>query len=505
MSENGRFRRVLGATDAFVDWYRVVQTRDPRFDGVVFIGVTTTGIYCRPVCTARTPGRDRCLYFKSAAEAEREGFRACFRCRPELAPGSATVDSAARLAALATRRIEEGVSDIEELATALGVTSRHLRRVLNDELGVSPIELLQTKRAGLARQLLLGTTLPVTDIAFASGFSSIRRFNTVIRERFDRSPTELRRRGARGARRAGLVLRLDYRPPLDWDALLEFLAARAIPEVESITDGVYRRTVRIGERVGFVAVRRDPARAALLCDVSLSLAPVVQEVVARVRRLFDLDAHPTVIAGHLARDPRLAPLVKKSRGLRLPGAFDGFEMASRAVLGQQVTVKGATTLAGRLAKRFGTPLETPFGEALSIVFPSAADLAAPHAAAAIALLGMPRTRADAIATLARAVAAGRLALHPHAEGSAPATMAALRELPGIGEWTAQYIAMRALAWPDAFPAGDLGVRHALGRDAATVAEAWRPWRAYAVMHVWRSHAARPHEVPAERRRLRRAG
>ena len=227
-----------------MDWYRAAVSRDARFDGVFFVGVTTTGIYCRPVCTARTPARDRCVYFRNGAEAEREGFRACFRCRPELAPGNAAIDRTARLASSAARLIEEGTDDIESLARSLSVTSRHLRRVLASEVGVSPIELLQSKRAGLARQLLMETALPITDVAFASGFASVRRFNAVMRARFDRSPTELRKH--RGARRDGLIVRLDHRPPLDWTAMLEFLEPRATAGVESIADDVYRRTIRIG-------------------------------------------------------------------------------------------------------------------------------------------------------------------------------------------------------------------------------------------------------------------
>ncbi|MBS2011621.1 MAG: helix-turn-helix domain-containing protein [Deltaproteobacteria bacterium] len=504
MSENGQSGPAPGVKPLSVDWYRVIQTRDARFDGVLFVGVTTTGVYCRPVCTARTPGRDRCRYFRSAAEAEREGFRACFRCRPELAPGTSTVDASARLAALAMRRIEEGTSDIDELAGSLGVSARHLRRVLEAELGVSPVELLQTKRAGLARQLLLGTTLPVTDIAFASGFASIRRFNSVVRERFGRTPTELRAkaRAASGrARREGLVLRLDYRPPLDWDALIAFLGARAIPGVELAEGGVYRRTVRIGDHTGVLSVRPDPSRAALVCEASLTLAPVVLQVVARVRRLFDLDARPTIIADHLARDPRLAPLVRAAPGLRLPGSFDGFEMAVRAILGQQVTVKGATTLAGRIVARVGAPLDVAGTTApgLTHVFPRPEDLADGRA---LSSLGMPQARADAIAALARAVRDDRVSLDPRA--SVEKTMEALRELPGIGEWTAQYVAMRALGWPDAFPATDLGIRNALGDDALAKAEAWRPWRAYAVMHLWRTHVPSIRK-PAKRRRLRHAG
>jgi AraC family transcriptional regulator of adaptative response / DNA-3-methyladenine glycosylase II len=332
---------------------------------------------------------------------------------------------------------------------------------------------LQSRRAGLARQLLLETKVPITDVAFASGFSSVRRFNAVMRERFHRSPTELRQ--ARRVRHEGLVLRIDYRPPFQWESLLEFHARRAIPGVESIEDGVYRRTVRIGRHRGWISVCRDASKNTLLCEASHSLAPVILSVVTRVRRLFDLDAHPTVIDDHLALDKRLG--ARANPGLRLPGAFDGFETAIRAILGQQVTVKGATTLAARLVDRHGTSIETPFGD-LRALFPLPKELVR------LGSIGVPAARARAIEIMARHVDQGRLVLDPHADVAG--TIEKLLELPGIGDWTAQYVAMRCLSWPDAFPATDLGIRQ-LGKDALAISERWRPWRSYAVMHLWRSH------------------
>jgi AraC family transcriptional regulator of adaptative response / DNA-3-methyladenine glycosylase II len=470
-------------------WYRAIVSRDPRFDGVFFVGVTTTGIYCRPVCPARTPGRDRVRFYRRAAEAERDGFRACFRCRPELAPGNAIIDASSRLAAAAAGRIEAGAEEsLEDLARALGVTSRHLRRTLRKELGVSPVELAQSKRIGLAKQLLHDTALPIADVAFASGFGSVRRFNALFRHRFGRPPSQVRKtRGAEAS--AGVVLRLDYRPPLDWQSLLDFLAARAIPGVESVDGGAYRRTIRIEGQKGFVVVRPDPTRNALRAEVSLSLASVLLPVKARLRTLFDLDAHPVAVAAHLERDRRLRPLVMRHPGLRLPGAFDGFEVAVRAILGQQVSVKGASTLGGRLAEALGTPIRTPHAD-LRFTFPDARTVA--RSAFSI---GVPKARADAIRALARAVEREDVVLAPHAD--VERAIERLLELPGIGSWTAQYVAMRALHWPDAYPEGDLVLR----REAPDF-ETWRPWRAYGAMHVWRNHAGDVERAPE---RLRAVG
>jgi AraC family transcriptional regulator of adaptative response / DNA-3-methyladenine glycosylase II len=455
--------------------YRALVARDLRFDGIFYVGVSTTGIYCRPICPARTPGAPRCTFFRRAAEAERAGFRACFRCRPELAPGQAAVDSLPRLVAAAASRIDAGYLNehsIDELAAGLGVSARHLRRAHEAALGVSPVELAQSKRLALAKQLLADTNLPVTEVAFAAGFSSVRRFNALVRARFGRAPSALR-----GGVPASdhIPVRLDYRPPLAWPALLAFLRGRAIPGVEEVTDSAYRRVVRIGAHSGSVTVSHHHGRAALQARVSLTLAPVLMEVVARLRALFDLDARPDVVAAQLGPDALLRPLLRARPGLRVPGAFDNLELAIRAVLGQQVSVRAATTLSGRLAQHFGG------------AFPSAATLAA-ASLPEVQALGLPAARARTLLTLGRAVADGAVDL---GRGADPArALTALQELPGIGPWTAHYIAMRALRWPDAFPAGDLALRKALGapstRAVEARAQAWQPWRAYAVMHLWAS-------------------
>jgi AraC family transcriptional regulator of adaptative response / DNA-3-methyladenine glycosylase II len=467
--------------------YRALAARDARFDGVFFVGVKTTGIYCRPVCTARCPRRDRCVFYRVPVEAERDGFRACFRCRPEIAPGAAPIDAVASLAARAIARIDAGAMNdggsVETLADELGTSVRHLRRAVTQALGVSPVELAQSRRLALAKQLLQDTSLPITDVVFAAGFASVRRFNALFQSRFERPPSSIRREHAsEGA--PPLALRLDYRPPLAWDALLRFLGGRATAGVEEMSHGAYRRTVRLGDRRGWISVTRDPKRASLRAEISLALSPALLPLTARLRRLFDLDARPDAIADVLGRDRRLARNVAALPGLRVPGAFDGFEMAVRAILGQQVSVRAATTLAGRFAAAFGEPIATPF-PSLTHLMPSAVGVAA-AGPARIAALGMPASRARAIHGLAAALAAGRLAL----DGSrgVEETMAALTTIPGIGDWTAHYIAMRALGWPDAFPAGDLVLRQRLrvekARDAETAAARWRPWRAYGVLHVW---------------------
>jgi AraC family transcriptional regulator, regulatory protein of adaptative response / DNA-3-methyladenine glycosylase II len=465
--------------------YRALVAKDGRFDGVFFVGVKTTGIYCRPICPARTPGRDRCEFFARAAEAESAGFRACFRCRPELAPGNANVDSVPRLVQSALSRIEAGYlneGSIDELAKELGVTSRHLRRAMEQELGVSPIQLAQTRRLALAKQLLEDSRLPLTEIAFASGFSSLRRFNAAFRERFGCAPSKLERR--EGARAAGdeIVLRLDYRAPFDFDGILAYLARRAIPAVEKVADGEYRRTVALEQTRGEIGLSLDRSGTHLRARVSLSLAPRLMTVVSRIRALFDLDAQPTVIAEHLRMDPLLREHVFARPGLRVPGAFDPFETAVRAILGQQISVRAATTLSGRLAAAFGRPIATTTS-ALERTFPTP-EVLARSTIDEIARLGMPARRAATVIELARAVHEARIDL----SGAPEEAASRLVDLPGIGEWTAQYIAMRALRWSNAFPAGDLGVLRALGVKTARAAReracTWEPWRAYAVMHLW---------------------
>ncbi|OFZ90503.1 MAG: adenosine deaminase [Betaproteobacteria bacterium RBG_16_66_20] len=471
--------------------YRALKARDARFDGRFFVAVSSTRIYCRPVCTVKPPRRENCRFYPSAAAAESAGYRPCLRCRPELAPGNASVDATTRVAQAAASLIEDRTLDedgLDAVATRLGITDRHLRRAFGAEFGVSPVEFAQTQRLLLAKRLLTDTRLTVTEVAFASGFGSLRRFNALFRQRYRLQPSRLRRRlhGGASAQAAADVLNfeLSFRPPYDWPAMSAFLGARAIAGVESVEDGVYRRTVRAPvdrkEHLGWIEIALSPKKPALRIAVSASLAKALPPVLSRVKALMDLACHPAEVA------QALGALAKRHPGLRVPGAFDGFEIAVRAIIGQQVTVAAARTVAGRFAAALGDPLDTPF-DSLNRIFPTperVADL--PYGR--IARLGMPGARARSIAALARAVADGDLVLMPNAD--IEATLEKLRALPGVGEWTAQYVAMRALAWPDAFPHTDLGVMKALGetdaRRVLAAGEGWRPWRAYAVMHLWHS-------------------
>jgi len=466
--------------------YRALRAHDARFDGRFFVGVGTTRIYCRPVCTVRAPKRENCRFFPSAAAAESQGFRPCLRCRPELAPGYAAVDANRRLARSAAGLIEDGSltdSRLPDLAAVLGVTDRHLRRVFQEEFGVAPIEYAQTQRLLLAKRLLTDTALPVTEVAMASGFASLRRFNDLFRKRYRMTPGGLRRASG-DAPVETLAFDLAYRPPYDWDAMLDFLARRAVGGVEAVEGRIYRRTVRAErdgkELQGWIEVAPSRRRAALRVVASASLALAIPSVLARVKHLFDLACHPEEISA------ALGALATRRPGLRLPGAMDGFEVAVRAILGQQVTVRAATAIAGRFAAAFGAPIATPHAS-LTTIFPSAHAVAAlvPHEVAAA---GIITARSRAIVELARAVHSGALRLDP----SAPVepTVAALDALPGVGPWTAQYIAMRALAWPDAFPHPDVAVLKAMApakpAEALAASESWRPWRAYAVLHLWKS-------------------
>jgi len=468
--------------------YRALVARDSRFDGLFFVGVRTTGIYCRPVCTAKTPGRDRCRFFASAAQAEQAGFRPCLRCRPELAPGHAPVDGPRTVAHAAAARIEAGAlnngSSLEDLAASLGTSSRQLRRCVRRELGVSPIELAQTNRLLLAKRLIADTPLPLTQIAFAAGFESVRRFNALFRSHYGLTPSALRRPATNNAPADCLRLLVAYRPPLDWDALLQFLAVRAIPGVECVTGGAYQRTVGLGEHRGWLRVSSVADRPLLAVDLATALAPALPAILARLRNLFDLDARPDIIAAHLAADPLLAPSVERHPGLRVQGSFDPFELCLRALVGQQVSVRGASTLAGRLAERLGEAIQTPWPE-LHRLTPTA-DAVAATRTRTIAALGLPAARAESLRNLAGVLARGEIDLEPGVDPSA--TVARLVELPGIGPWTAQYIALRALRWPDAFPSGDLGLLKAARLPSAKAleqaAERWRPWRGYAAMHLW---------------------
>lgn len=465
--------------------YQAMLTHDTRFDGAFFVGVSSTRIYCRPICRVKTPRRENCTFYPSAAAAEVAGFRPCLRCRPELAPGSSPMDAVSRLAVAASGRIEEGAltdGSVAGLADELGVSERHLRRVIHAELGVSPIQLAQTQRLLLAKRLLTDTALPIGEIAFASGFSSLTRFNTLFRERYRLSPTQIRKSRA-AAPAETLLCELAYRPPLAWDALLAFLGARASCGVEQIDGRRYRRTVVLGRQRGWLVAEPSSNRHTIRVEVSAALAPKLLPLLARARRLFDLNAEPERIAAHLG------PLAAANPGLRVPGAFDGFEIAVRAILGQQVSVRAATTLAGRFTAAFGEPVETPFA-GLTHATPTAERVAGAQVEE-IAALGILPSRARSILALAEAVVSGRLVLEPAAD--VETALGRLKELPGVGEWTAQYIGMRALAWPDAFPHTDLAIRKAMSgmraKDIVEAAEAWRPWRAYAAMHLWESLGA----------------
>ncbi len=474
--------------------YRALAARDARFDGVFYVGVTSTGIYCRPVCPARTPRASNCRFFDSAEAAEHARFRPCLRCRPELAPGNAPVDDARRIAQLLVQRIDEGMLDdgggLEQVAARFGWSSRQIRRIVRQELGVSPIELILTRRLLLAKQLLTETALPVTEVAFASGFASLRRFNDAFSRRYGMPPTRLRaaasRDAAAGESSGSYTLRLAYRRPYDWAGLVGFLGTRALAGVERMENGEYQRTVQLGEHRGWVCVRDTPDRSTLRVELTRSLTPALPALLGRLRHLFDLSARPDLIDTHLARDSALADLVLANPGVRVPGAFDGFELALRAILGQQVSVAAATTLAGRVTAAFGAPITTPYA-GLDRISPTPASLAA-ATADELAALGIVASRARCIIALAGAVSREELRLEPGADPEA--AMAALVALPGIGGWTAHYIAMRALRWPDAFPSEDLIVRRALGgltpARAAARSDGWRPWRSYATMHLWRS-------------------
>jgi AraC family transcriptional regulator of adaptative response / DNA-3-methyladenine glycosylase II len=477
------------------EYYRALVARDPRFDGIFFVGVTSTRIYCRPICRAPRPRADRCRYFNTAAAAERRGFRPCLRCRPELSPGSApgvSADAVRRLAEAAADRIAAGALDemgVDRLAADLGVSARHLRRVVERELGATPVELAQTHRLLTAKRLLTDSPLPVGQIAYASGFGSIRRLNALFRERYRLSPAALRR-SARSPHTSatGLALSLSYRPPYDWPAMLAWLRPRVTPGVESVVDRRYRRAVRIGDHVGVVSVGPGAKESELEVELSPSLLPVLVPLLTRLRRLLDLDADPAVVREHLSRDPLLARLIERRPGVRVPGAMEGFDAALRAVLGQQVSVRAASTLSGRLAALLGDALPPELANESVMRLPVTAAALAQAAETSVAGIGLPRARARTAIALARAVADRNVDLAPGAEMTR--TRSALLEIPGIGEWTTEYILLRAVRWPDAFPAGDLGLRKAAGGISAAAlrrrAEPWRPWRAYAAAHLWQT-------------------
>lgn len=462
--------------------HAATDARDRRFDGLFFIGVTSTGIYCRCVCSARTPKRQHRRFFPSAAAAERAGFRPCLLCRPELAPGAAPIDAAERLAHAAVRRIEAGALEergLEVLAAELGVTDRHLRRVLLRVFGATPVEIAQTHRLLTAKRLLRDTTLSMTQVAFAAGFRSVRRFNALFQERYGMSP--LRVRGTRAVRDRGLTFTLTPRGQFDGSAPFAHFAARRIPGMEMVVgDHTLARTLAAEPHRGWFTL--DLSGAAPRLTLSEGLMPAFRSVVAAVRGALDLDADVGAINALLVRHG-FADDVRREPAVRLPGAIDPFESAIRAVIGQQVTVKAATTIAGRLVHAFGEPIETSV-PGLERLFPSAECLAEVEPAR-IAALGMPFQRAATVHRLARAVAAGELHL---ARGAVATGRSGLATLPGVGPWTIEYISLRALGDPDAFPLGDSALRSAYDGDLRPAAEHWRPWRGYAAARLWRRPA-----------------
>jgi AraC family transcriptional regulator of adaptative response / DNA-3-methyladenine glycosylase II len=468
--------------------YEAHRTRDSRFDGVFFTGVRTTGIYCRPVCPARTPRESSCTFFATAAAAESAGFRACLRCRPELAPGR----PAESLAEAVLRRVQEAALEgrrLEDMEEEMGLSTRQVRRLLQSNFGINAVEAMQTQRLLLARQILEQTNQPVNDIALSAGFRSLRRFNALFKARLGSTPSAWRQRHPAPVPGGEFRLRLSYRPPLAWGALLDYLRSRLVPGVEEIAGREYRRTVQLDGLAGWLRVWPDGKQPILHAALAPSLAKVLGCAQTRLRRMFDLDAHPVLIGDHLARDPFLAPIVKAHPGMRIGGAWEPFELAVRAVLGQQISVAAATTLSGRLAAQLGEPIKTPY--------PNLHHLAVQPERLAkanvddLCRLGLVGARARTLVTLAEWARNGGFKMPPGIDHDA--VVERLVALPGIGPWTAHYIAMRALRYPDAFPAADLGLRKAVGggemastRETERRSEVWRPWRAYAAITLWKS-------------------
>ncbi len=480
--------------------YRAIALRDARFDGRFFTAVKTTGTYCRPVCPARTPRSENVTFYPTAAAAQEAGFRPCLRCRPETAPDKGAWRGTSNTVSRALALIELGALDegsVDALAGRLGLGERQLRRLCHQHLGASPIAVAQTRRVLLAKQLIHETSLPMAEVAFASGFGSIRRFNETFLALYGRAPCALRRGSSReipAGPGGEISLLLRYQPPYDWPGMLECLRLHAVPGIERVAESGYSRTIQLDGRQGMVSVRPDAGNT-LRARIRFPKLAALPGIIARLRRVFDLAADPLLISAHLGQDPALAPLVAARPGLRVPGAWDGFELAIRAVLGQQISVAAAVRLAGRLVVTYGEPLAEPDHE-LTHAFPRPEVLAR----ADLTTLGMPRSRAATLSAVAAAVVADPDVLC--ASRGLDEAVQRLRSIPGVSEWTAHHIALRQLREPDAFPAADVGLVCALARlegrrrsFRALVARAdrWRPWRAYAAQHLWASLRA---AVPA---------
>lgn len=475
--------------------YSAFKAKDARFDGRFFVGISSTGIYCRPVCRARQPKEENCRFYATAAEAEQAGYRPCLLCRPELAPGTSITDAKAVLAYRAARFLEKNCGsgqNLVELAARLGYTDRHLRRVFTSEYNVSPVQYLQTCRLLLAKNLLTDTNLSVLDIAMTAGFGSLRRFNDLFKKHYALTPTALRKCNAANKKHTGsITVSLGYRPPYLYDKMLEFLSGRAVKGVESVISGEYIRTVRVPRSdgtfcSGWVRAANLREKNALSVTVSETLLPVLTTVLAKIRQLFDLDCDPEAVYDTLQTMNKIHP-GSCVKGARLPGCFDAFEMAVRAVLGQQITVKAAGTLAARIAEKFGTPINTGIN-GLTHTFPTSGDLSSLGGSIenAFGELGVTSARSRTIYDLAQALEHGdidfEICTDPEQE------ILKLSKIRGIGNWTAQYIAMRAMEWPDAFLETDYGIKKVLQplspKEILRTAEAWRPWRSYAVINLW---------------------
>ena len=472
-----------------LDWQvcsRARLSRDPRFDGKFYIGVLGSRVYCRPICPAPTAKEKNCRYFPTAAAAAEAGFRPCLRCRPESCPGTPAWLGTSNTVSRALRLIgESGLEDggVEWLAERLGVGSRHLRRLFVRHLGATPMAVAQTRRLHFAKKLIDETKLPMHEVAIASGFGSVRRFNAGIYRVYHRTPTQIRRLAHQKETQPGhqYMFRLHFRPPYHWQAMLDFLAPRATPGVEIVEEPTYRRTIAANGFEGYFEVSLDPSRDAVLVRIDFPDPRSLFGIVERIRSMFDLNADWASIVKTLRSDPALSGSLQAEPGVRVPGCWNGFELAVRAILGQQVTVRGATSLAGRLAAAFGKRFDGPNG--LTHFFPSSEALAS----AKLTSVGLTRARAETIRTLAGAVSNGKIKFEGVVDSAE--FLRRLCEVPGIGAWTAQYIAMRALGEPDAFPSSDLGLMRALSlecsREVELRAEPWRPWRAYAAMYLWR--------------------
>lgn len=475
-------------------YYSAYTARDRRFDGIFFIGVLTTKIYCRPICPSKTPLRKNCVFFESIFAAENKNFRPCLRCRPELAPGNAPADDSKRIAYQIIQRLEDGIIEKNatqtEIADHFELSTRQIRRILQKEIGISPHKILQTQRLLLAKQLLSETKLSITEIAFTSGFSSIRRFNDVFKEHYRMQPSQLRKTlkydSSEIKSNDTSQIFLCYRPPYNWDSMITFLKGRELLGVEYVTKEKYMRTVKIGKYEGWISLSHTPENSALRLEFSHSLCPVLPILLNKIRNMFDLQAHPEAIQEKLKKCKIIGKAVLKNPGMRLPGGFDGFELCLRAILGQQVTVKAATTLAGRLSQTYGKSISTPY-QNLTHLTPLAETISKCKETD-ITKFGITNTRANTIISLAKAYTKGTITLDV---GSKPQkAIESLLNIPGIGPWTSQYIVMRGIGWPNAFLKEDLVVRKKLGnvsiKTAEDISQQWAPWRSYAVLHIWNS-------------------